>query len=193
MMEEKVMNVKRVLVILLVAVVLILSMNITTANAAPANQMPAPGQYYLVRPGDTLYAIAGRYHTTVWAIAQANGLMNPSRIYVGQVLFIPAIGPMPPMPPTPVGPVGPIIHLVRYGETLYGIARLYGTSVWSIAYANGLANPNYIYAGQRLIIPMPAPLPGPVVNPWPWWGGNPGYPSLYPYQGAMPYGMPVTY
>jgi LysM repeat protein len=190
------MNVRRVLVVLLVAVMVMLSLNISTASAAPGPQMPAPGQFYVVRPGDTLYAIAGWHHTNVWALAQANGLINPSRIYVGQVLFIPGMAPTPPFGPSPVGPVGPFgpaVHLVRYGETLYGIARLYGISAWSIAYANGLANPNYIFAGQRLIIPMPSlPAPSPVFHPQPW-GGAPGYASQYPSQGGMPYGMPVVY
>jgi LysM repeat protein len=33
------------------------------------------------------------------------------------------------------------------------IAWRYGTTVWAIAAANGLRNPNYIWAGQRLCIP----------------------------------------
>lgn len=44
-------------------------------------------------------------------------------------------------------------HCVRYGETLSRIAYHYGTSTWAIAKANGLHNPNYIYAGQCLHIP----------------------------------------
>ena len=44
-------------------------------------------------------------------------------------------------------------HRVRYGETLFSIGRLYGVSPYSIAQANGLSNPNYIYAGQVLHIP----------------------------------------
>ena len=97
------MNVKRVVVVMLVAVMVLLSFNLTAVQAAPDHQMqtPMPGQYYVVRPGDTMYSIANRFGTTVWAIAQANGIVNPSRIYSGQVLFIPAVGPMPPYPPGP--------------------------------------------------------------------------------------------
>jgi LysM repeat protein len=43
-------------------------------------------------------------------------------------------------------------HVVRRGETLFSIAARYGTTVQAIVQANGLPNPNYIYAGQRLII-----------------------------------------
>lgn len=44
-------------------------------------------------------------------------------------------------------------YCVRYGDTLYSIARYYGTSAWAIAHANGIHNPNYIRAGSCLIIP----------------------------------------
>ena len=51
----------------------------------------APGAtVYIVRRGDTLYSIARRYHTTVAAIAWANGIANPHRIWVGQRLIIPS-------------------------------------------------------------------------------------------------------
>ena len=44
-------------------------------------------------------------------------------------------------------------HVVAPGETLSGIASRYGTSVSALASANGLANPNFIVAGQRLRVP----------------------------------------
>ena len=47
----------------------------------------------------------------------------------------------------------PTVHIVRWGENLTSIARRYGTTVQAILAVNGLANPNRIYAGQRLIIP----------------------------------------
>jgi len=45
-----------------------------------------------------------------------------------------------------------IEYVVRYGDTLYSIARRYGTTVEAIKTANGL-NSNVIQAGQRLRIP----------------------------------------
>jgi len=45
--------------------------------------------YYQVRYGDTLYAIAWRYGTTVAAIAAKNHLTNPNWIWAGQWLCIP--------------------------------------------------------------------------------------------------------
>lgn len=60
------------------------------AYPACAPPPPAPGPtVYIVRRGDTLYSIARRYHTTVTAIAWANGIANPHRIWVGQRLVIP--------------------------------------------------------------------------------------------------------
>lgn len=44
---------------------------------------------YRVRSGDTLSAIASRYHTTVSKLASLNHISNPNRISVGQVLHLP--------------------------------------------------------------------------------------------------------
>jgi LysM repeat protein len=52
----------------------------------------AGGQIYVVRPGDSVSAIAYRYGTTVAAVANANGLANASTIYAGQRLRIPSGG-----------------------------------------------------------------------------------------------------
>jgi LysM repeat protein len=80
-----------------------------TATAPPAQTQPAPtGQTYTVQRGDTLAAIALRYGVSMWALAQANGIGNPSYIYVGQVLHIPGgSGPAPAPPPSPPPPSAP--------------------------------------------------------------------------------------
>lgn len=44
---------------------------------------------HTVKSGDTLYAIAVKYGTTVAAIASANSISNVNNISVGQVLVIP--------------------------------------------------------------------------------------------------------
>jgi len=50
---------------------------------------PPPGQCYVVQRGDTLYSLAIRWGTTVYAIMVRNNLTNPNCIYVGQVLCRP--------------------------------------------------------------------------------------------------------
>lgn len=45
------------------------------------------------------------------------------------------------------------VYVVRRGDSLGAIAARYGVSVSALARANGIRNPNLIYAGQRLVIP----------------------------------------
>lgn len=64
----------------------------TVAPSPTATVGPSPQpthRTYRVRGGDTLTAIAARYGTTVRAIAELNGITDPSRLQVGQVLLIP--------------------------------------------------------------------------------------------------------
>jgi murein DD-endopeptidase MepM/ murein hydrolase activator NlpD len=60
---------------------------------------PAGGTVYVVQAGDTLARIAGRYRLSVWALAQANQIDNPSLIRVGQQLLIPISGGDSNLPP----------------------------------------------------------------------------------------------
>lgn len=117
---------------------------------APAS---SSGFYYTVQWGDTLSQIAVRYGTTVQAVAQANGIVNPNLIYAGQVLWIPT-GYLPPAP-TPTPPIADCraYHTVTWGDTLTKLGAWYGVSPWAIAQANNIYNLNLIYRGQTLCIP----------------------------------------
>ncbi len=44
-------------------------------------------------------------------------------------------------------------HVVQTGENLFRIALRYGMTVDTLAAANGIANPNFVYVGQTLVIP----------------------------------------
>jgi LysM repeat protein len=112
---------------------------------------------YTVKAGDTLAKIGQAYNISWSLIAQANNLPNPNRIYVGQVLCIPAAGTTPPPPPASCA----TLHTVRPGENLYRISVRYGISWTAIARANNLANANIIYVGQQLCIPTTGSPPPP--------------------------------
>ncbi|MCW3489034.1 LysM peptidoglycan-binding domain-containing protein [Dethiobacter alkaliphilus] len=64
-------------------------------------QVPRPpkkcdGQFYTVRPTDTLFSIARKFSVTVDAILAANPqIVNPNIIFVGQVICIPEVAPKP--------------------------------------------------------------------------------------------------
>ena len=66
---------------------------------------------------------------------------------------------------------------VRPGDTLTAIAKRYGTTVAAIAAANGIANPNQIYAGATIQIPSPTPAAAPASPPRPSNPTNPTAPA----------------
>ncbi len=121
-------------------------------NLAPPNAAPTP---YTVRAGDTLFSIATRYHTTAATLAQLNGIVNPTMIYVGQSLIVPVSSNTPSAPPPTAipSPAGDMVYIVQPGETLYRIALHYNTTAWNLAAYNKLDNPTMIYSNQRLMIP----------------------------------------
>ena len=71
-------------------------------------------------------------------------------ILVFGLLFLVGAQPSHAGPPA----LNPVVHIVRWGENLTGIASRYGTTIQVIAQANQIGNVNRIYAGQRLVIPV---------------------------------------
>jgi len=59
------------------------------SEGGESTPVPTPQRTHTVKSGDTLYAIAIKYGTTVAAIASANNIANVNNISVGQVLVIP--------------------------------------------------------------------------------------------------------
>ncbi|MDU6360205.1 MAG: LysM peptidoglycan-binding domain-containing protein [Peptostreptococcaceae bacterium] len=124
---------------------------------------------YIVQPGDTLSALALRFHTTVQTLVNLNHIANPNLIYVGQILKIPDLQSAPesseptPQMPAPSQPSSPseqkpeapsfIYYTVQSGDNLSTIALNYHTTVNTLVRLNHIMNPNLIYIGQVLKIP----------------------------------------
>jgi LysM domain len=57
---------------------------------APTDAAAAAAHNYTVQPGDSAFKIARRFGIGQKALLEANGISNPNRVYVGQVLTIPS-------------------------------------------------------------------------------------------------------
>jgi LysM repeat protein len=118
---------------------------------------PDSGQIYVVRPGDNLIGISRMFDTKPEALKSANALKG-SRILIGQKLWI----PVPPgaaagedaSKTTDSSPPSYISHIVRQGDSLIKISRMFGTSPENLRSANELKG-SKILIGQKLRIPVP--------------------------------------
>jgi peptidoglycan endopeptidase LytE len=132
-------------------------------------------QVYVVRQGDSLWRIARRYDVTVRALAKANNLRSNGVLRVGSRLKIP--GTAEPAAEAPEAAAAetakveateaeategeveeaeapePVTHFVRDGESLWTIARKYGTSVQALAAVNGLRPESVLRVGRELKMP----------------------------------------
>ena len=153
---------------------------------APAEaQQPT---YHTVQPGENLFRIGLKYGVSWPELMRANNLPNTNIYVGQQLLIpvagappvettdTPVVieaAPVEEAPPTVVmeeaasAPEAETIaapeviassHVVQRGETLFRIAVRYGTSTAALAQANGIANANFVYAGQTLTIPGGSPL-----------------------------------
>lgn len=119
----------------------------STARPKPAAKpkptaKPAPaGRTYRVNKGDTLSGIGAKVGVAWPTIAALNGLRSPYIIYPGQVLKLGGSAPKKSAAK---------YYTVRRGDTLSGIANVYGTSWQNLQRLNKLPNANMIFAGQRL-------------------------------------------
>jgi len=86
---------------LLAGIVLIAAMLFLPAMGAASPQQSTCVETHTVQKGETAAGIARHYGVSVAALAQANNLANPDRIYVGQKLCIPGGGePAPDAKPS---------------------------------------------------------------------------------------------
>jgi LysM repeat protein len=126
---------------------------------------------HTVARGETLASIARQYGLTTEQLTQINTITDPNRIYAGQQLTVWSLVPETTTPsetPQTLETITQTIaalpeqapaqqtttYTVQAGEHLAQIARQYNTNWTVIAQANNLANPNHIFAGQVLTIPL---------------------------------------
>jgi len=87
---------------------------------------------HIVQPGETLYAIAGRYGVDPELLRQANGVPVDGALAVGQTLVVQQVR---------------TFHIVQPGETLSSVARQYGISLRTL-YRN-----NFWLEGSPAVLP----------------------------------------
>jgi membrane-bound lytic murein transglycosylase D len=109
--------------------------------------------YHRVRHGETLSVIARKYRTSVGSIMRANNLRRSNFIVAGNRLKIPLRGysSRPHRLPQKPNNGQATTHRVRKGDSLYIIAKQYGTTTKKIQDLNNLTS-TLLYKGQVLTI-----------------------------------------
>lgn len=105
----------------------------------PTQETDVTTDEYVVIKGDTLYAIANKFGTTVDNLKSINNLTTDS-LAIGQILKIPS------------DTSSTETYKVKKGDTLYGIAQKYNTTVDELKSLNNLTS-NTLSIGQELKIP----------------------------------------
>ena len=126
---------------------------VTTAST------PTPGPSsteHTVQAGDTLFAIAEAFGTTVDSIVALNGFASASvTLQIGQTISIPLDPITTASTPAPTEGPSSTEYTVQAGDTLGKIARDFGTTVDSIVALNGFASASVtLQIGQTISIPL---------------------------------------
>lgn len=121
--------------------------NLGSNNLSVGQQLLIPeinnsNDYYVVKSGDTLYSIAKKNNTTVDELIDLNDL-NSLNLSIGQKLKIPKISS---------NDIDDSYYIVKSGDTLYGIAQKYQTTVSELQNINNLKS-NLLTIGQKILIP----------------------------------------
>lgn len=106
---------------------------------------------YNIRPGDTLSGIARRYGVSVSALQSSNRLRG-TMIRAGHTLVV-------PLSTASIASSGyapksgqPVIHRVKRGDTLWGIARRYKVPLKQLQNWNEIAAQDVLHLGQKIMV-----------------------------------------
>jgi membrane-bound lytic murein transglycosylase D len=115
-----------------------------------------------VRKGETLDTISKKYGADAKSVMLANNMRRPAPLAAGTILRVPVEcpperSPMLPEPKPPTPKRESIEHVVRQGDSLYNLAKRYGTTTEDIQRQNRVT-PSSLAIGQVLkILPAAAP------------------------------------
>jgi membrane-bound lytic murein transglycosylase D len=114
---------------------------------------------YVVKSGDTLGGIAGRFGVSQSALSSSNGIKNKAYLKVGQKLRIPSKGDSSRASGNSSAKKSSRSgqYRVKAGDNLGSIARRHGVSIKALMAENGIKDAKFIKIGQRLRIPSTAP------------------------------------
>ena len=124
---------------------------------------------YTVVRGDTLSKIAQKFGTTYQELARINGISDPNKISVGQVLKVPKSTSNTSQNSS--SNTSYDTYTVVSGDSLSKIAQKFGTTYQELARINGISDPNKISVGQVLKVPKSnsannnSPVPNSSSNP----------------------------
>jgi len=117
------------------------------------------GESIEVQQGDTLTGIARRHGVSIAALIELNGLGDGATLKPGQRLALPASAPAPKVADYPADahrdypPGWEARHTLRFGESLYGVARQYRVELSELQRVNGIAEPTKVRTGTVLAVP----------------------------------------
>lgn len=124
-------------------------LNDTTPINIENNIVPNVNEnYVIVKAGDTLSGIAEKYNTSYTYLAQINDIKNPNLIYVGERINLPSSSI------NTVRDTSHILYIVKTGDTLSEISLKFDVSINTLVSLNDIQNPNLIYVGEILRIPV---------------------------------------
>ena len=119
-----------------------------------------PAQEYVVKPGESLGAIAASFTLLTGDLLAANRIADPNSIYPGQHLIIPPRAVISGANAgRPIGPArsGYFYYTVQPGDTLSELAKQFNSTMLALKDYNNLPDNETVYNGMELRIPYGAP------------------------------------